>query len=638
MATGVSYSSGYKMVLGTPIPGRYAVGVRTTTGSAGEDVTITLARGGTTFSTLTLTIRNNYDNLDDASTLMDGVTFEVRGEYVGQDITVTVAPSGGSSASISGMQTYQPDPISGIVQQWGTGAHSSPQAMEFEGRKLITHHELFTGDRFLSYGGQPANGFPQEVFATVPDADRERADTYHTSTSVLPHNGGIFAVMCDHNKKHYGVWARTPAGLADATAFALSGSGTTYVQLSTGPDADTACLLLRNAQRDLELLTITNIVDGSATIASEIIIDASTSQAYPRGTWSLASDSGSDLRAVSYQFRVNENWRAVGAAIIDTTGQAYNLAGDTVGSTATGTTATPKVSNANVIANISSGGTAILTDVIGSQRYVPTPILTGIDTWNDSTKTAYAFGIFADASGSSTADAEVTTALQVRAFYQIGGNRYVSTSEADVFGLDSSPTYRVFYAARWTGTKTVEFYIGLPPSGFTLSEDDYYNFGASAVISKYTADLSSVASGANLTSAITHVGDITLPGEGLTVPNGFVYENDSVFCQTYQGFLDQTARQGFTQFIGGRFEQSPDLPDINGIAIFVNGSGQLWDKSKQKWVSRSASDNAVAMGVGVGPGQSVKADQAGTVLVEIYEDGSGKNAVKNSKYTRAVPV
>lgn len=485
--------------------GKYGVLFKINEDKVGEPVVVTAWVDGVQIATKTHIVGFDYENTDAggaASVAGNAVLLEVGQQYVGRTMKVVVDYSTGTQAEIAGVKVAAPHPEFGVPIKAWDAVHSGPTSCRYKGKlyKLATSVD---GSFYASYDGVPLG----ERFAEIPEADRDRWDIYHTGFCVVAVDGGIAEFAVYHNTKLYFQWRATPFSAPAAPPLIIqNGPSTTYVRAAAeSPSSNRVIATCRANSVQEHLIDITNPSSATPTVVADVLIDASM-RAYP-GTLEITRDSSDELVAVSHtQTRfvtVPNAWGDVSHVIYNlSTRQARSFTGVNVGGTALGTAGSPKLTQASVITT----GSCVSLARKGSSanRYARGEIASKAMAGG---KFAVAY-VFVDSD--SVSDAFVPQ-CSVRLCYHNGTTRYLTSAASNIFDLDDADSFRFTGGCRFKpgDPDTLEIAIGMIEAGEEPAEalDPYMWFGASKRIRFYEADVSSIASDADLEAAITFVGE-----------------------------------------------------------------------------------------------------------------------------------
>ena len=542
-----------------------------------------LQQNGMIVHTETINTRDNYENDDVTSYMEVGINVELNSL---NDVRVTVRATGVDPVEILGAASRSPLTEGGVVEQSGLAIHSGP-TMYRDGPNLARIAVSPYDQNIWLYDGDALLG---KLFSDVSSGNREINDRYHTGASITKTANGWFTAASWHNKRPFGIWAPTLAGLVTtpSTLLASAAEGSTYVRVAVSTDGNTVHLLSRVGPNSFgfELISIEDI-EGTWNIVNDKLW---TERYYPRSL-DVTHVNGNDLITITVQRREGARWSEIAVATWDRdANQWYNTHGDAIGGTITGTLTSPRLDPQNNDPLFGPATTVALEQHPSStNRYLTGSAVTRIDNWDANDKSQSAFFVFADDTQVNDARFADPDNADFRLAWISGDQQILTQSGLDPLGLKPAKFYRMAALPTWKNNDPsagiVRLYlvdIGNPDSTSafepSIDYDDYYEFGGKGAIRVYDIDLNGVTDSASLAAAVTERAPIANPAALRTVQlrrvGGVPFE---LIADTEVDELHQSMRAGQIVPIpnmSGDFDASGehDCDDINMLSLAISGN------------------------------------------------------------------
>lgn len=354
----------YEVTLNVTQTGRHAIGVMMLQSADGKQLRLSI--GGSAVETITV----DDDNLANktGSYFEDGFVYD----FTTTGSKTIKVESVGSTFTIRGVIVREPDSVSGIVEDQGTGTHCEPLQCAYGGSTYSVHVEMYSGDVYLC-----KDGVLQGLVFSGLSADRN--ERYHYGCAVVPLAAGVAVIAVGHNQN--GLRVRyLPGGVygsITSTYTTLSSTPLTYCKSVVLAD-DRIAVLTRGGSTQsplLVLLSSIDEIDGTGASGTSDWIFNGTGAVYPNAL-ELYTNGSTEVLACLFNSRsAGNDWGSVHAVLFcpqeGSVGEWYALDGtDSTVTGSRGTEGTPRFNSTMQGALTGSGGMRVLGELsAGQQRY-----------------------------------------------------------------------------------------------------------------------------------------------------------------------------------------------------------------------------------------------------------------------------
>jgi hypothetical protein len=378
-------------------------------------------------------------------------------------VRITVTPTLGTP-TIRGVIVRGPDPVSGIVQNYGSHCYSEPASCVFNGHEYRGHLELYTGSLFLSKDGEP--------LGKISDGSGfDYNDYLHYDCFVVPMLDGICVGHWGHNIPRPRIFYFPDADLGHPVSRMHLAGGVngdfTYcraVVLKNEPHAEELLILTRGERdnsdyRPATLMRIDDVTGMSPTISHDVVFDGGGGERRnPIAFQRLETPSGQELAMAAWAFKhdASGQFLGMGAAVFDPSANAgigkwFNVAKvEAANNSALGTRSNPRFSDIQRSHKVidSPSGVKLTTPSIGSKdhHFPDGAALFDVSAWDNVG--ASVLGVFTTSSNGQHA----FEPKELEWVLQLGSSRWLSGFGAEDFvppALTNPNHDRVSWACRW---------------------------------------------------------------------------------------------------------------------------------------------------------------------------------------------